>query len=93
MVLVVPPLLAASWEVGPVVIMTNVLVTWAVGWIIVEITLTTHFGMRIVVLVRTDLYIIHLLSIYYLFNRVWRIKPNMLLCHQTLPGGRGHLHL
>ena len=52
--LVVPPLLPASWEVGPVVIMTNVLVTWAAGWIIVEITLTTHFGMRTAVRVRTD---------------------------------------
>ena len=56
MVLVVPALLPASWEVGPVVIMINVLVTWAVGSIIVEITLPTQFGMRTVVQVKIDIF-------------------------------------
>ena len=55
MVLVVPPLLPARWEVVPVVTMTNVLVTWAVGWIIAGTTMTTHFGMRSGVQVRIDI--------------------------------------
>ena len=54
MVLVVPALLPASWEVGPVVIMINVLLPWAAEWIIVELTITTHLGMRTALLVRTN---------------------------------------
>ena len=56
MVLVVPPLLPAIWEVGPVATITNVLVTCAVGSIIVEITLPTQFGMRTVVQVKIDIF-------------------------------------